>query len=300
MAKPFDSLAKEILDVLLHDLGRLETEVDVPALVSQRADLFFVPDPLRDEERRALGLLGRITAMAALLEPFHEAPSVEEVLACVRKTLNHRHALLLAKRPAAERAWLLCGGRPDAAFRVLGAVPAPGWPSGVYHLSAGMPVSFVVLSELEETDDTLSLRLMGSGATLASALRTLRERYGVLPRGRALFAEVVQVFLAARKRGERLTEEFMVDLTEAYEYMDRQHEEGLRKGIQKGREEGREEGARALLTRLTELKLARPLTDAARAVMLHRVELDGVEGVGEALVSLDRDALAAWLAATRG
>ncbi len=291
MATPFDSLAKEILDVLLHDLGRLETEVDVPALSSQRADLFFVPEPLRDDERRALGLLGRITAVAVLLEPFHGAPSLDDVFACLRKVLNHRHAMRLAKRPVAERAWLLCGRRPDAAFRALGAVPAPGWPRGVYHLSAGMPVSFVVLSELEETDDTLSLRLMGSGATLAAALRTLRERYSVLPRGRALFAEVVQMFLAARKRGERLTEEFMVDLTEAYEYMDRQHEEGLQKG--------REEGARSMLTRLTELKLARPLTDAERAVMLQRIELDGVEAVGEALVSLDRDALGVWLSSLR-
>ncbi len=99
------------------------------------------------------------------------------------------------------------------------------------------------------------------------------------------------MFLAARKRGERLTEEFMVDLTEAYEYMDRQHEEGLQKG--------REEGARSMLTRLTELKLARPLTDAERAVMLQRIELDGVEAVGEALVSLDRDALGVWLSSLR-
>ncbi len=80
----------------------------------------------------------------------------------------------------------------------------------------------------------------------------------------------------------------MVDLTEAYEYMDRQHEEG------------RAEGARSMLVRLTELKLARPLTDAERAAMLGRLDLDGVESVGGALVSLDRDALALWLAATRG
>ena len=129
---------------------------------------------------------------------------------------------------------------------------------------------------------------MGSGATLASAPRTLRERYGALPRGRALFAEVVQVLLAARKRGERLTEEFMVDLTEAYEYMDRQLQQG------------RVEGARSVLTRLTELKLARPLTDAERSAMQRRLDLDGVEAVGEALLSLDRDTLTVWLAAPRG
>lgn len=290
MASPFDTFAKEILDVLLHDLGQLETEVEVTALPSQRADVLFVPDPSRDAERRALGLLGRITATAVLLEPFHEAPSVEEVLSCLRKVLNHRHARALSRRPAAERTWLLCAGRPDRALAAFGATPAKGWPRGIYFPCPALPLAFVVLSELDDGDETLPLRLMGAGATLTAALQALRQRYGVLPRGHALFAEVVQVFLAARQRGEGLTEALMVDLSEAYEYMRQQHEEGMREGMR--------EGVRLVLSaiaRVAESRLARALTEPEREALALKIQHDGAEAVGDALVSLDRDALARWL-----
>lgn len=296
MASPYDTFAKEILDVLLHDLGQLETEVEVPALPTQRADVLFVPDPSRDAERRALGLLGRITETAVLLEPFHEAPSVEEVLACLRKVLNHRHARALSRRAAAERTWLLCAGRPDGALAALGASPAKGWPRGVYAPGPALPLSIVVLSELDEGDETLPLRLMGAGATLTAALQALRQRYGSLPRGHALFAEVVQVFLAARQRGEGLTEALMVDLTEAYEYMRQQREEGMREGLREGMREG------VLLVfptvvRVAESKLARALTHAEREALTQKIHDDGAEAVGDALVSLDPVELARWLAA---
>jgi hypothetical protein len=290
MATPFDSLAKEILDLLLHDLGQLETEVEVAALPSQRADVLFVPDPARGDERRTLGLLGRMTERAALFEPFHDAPGVEEVRACLRKILNHHHARSLSQRGGAERSWLLCAGRPDGALIAFRAAPSVGWPRGFYDLGAALPLSLVVLSELDDGDDTLPLRLMGTGATLKAALHALRTRYGVLPRGRALFAEVVQVFLAARRRGERLTEELMVDLTEAYEYMRQQHTEGLREGLR--------EGVLLVLptiVRVAESRLEREVTEAERETLLQKIHTDGAEAVGDALVSLDPDALARWL-----
>jgi hypothetical protein len=135
---------------------------------------------------------------------------------------------------------------------------------------------------------------MGAGATLRAALRALRTHYGALPRGRALFAEVVQVLLAAQRRGERLTEELMVDLTEAYEYMRQQHSEGLREGLR--------EGVILVLptvVRVAESRLARVVTDAEREALLQKIHTDGAEAVGDALVSLDPDALARWLAPPR-
>lgn len=294
MAAPFDTLAKEILDLLLHDLGRLEREVEVPAPPSQRADVMFVPDPRRTAERRALGLIGRMTETAVLFEPFHEAPGVEDVLACLRKILNHRHARSLSQRDGAEQSWLLCGGRPDGALIAFRATPSVGWPRGFYDLGSALPLGLVVLSELDDSDYTLPLRLMGAGATLRAALRALRTHYGALPRGRALFAEVVQVLLAAQRRGERLTEELMVDLTEAYEYMRQQHSEGLREGLR--------EGVMLVLptvVRVAESRLARAVTDAEREALLQKIHTDGAEAVGDALVSLDPDALARWLAPPR-
>jgi len=295
MATSFDSLAKEILDLLLHDLGQLETEVEVAALPSQRADVLFVPDPARDDERRTLGLLGRMAERAALFEPFHDAPGVEEVRACLRKILNHQHARSLSQRGGAERSWLLCAGRPVGALIAFRAAPSAGWPRGFYDLGEALPLSLVVLSELDDSDDTLPLRLMGAGATLKAALYALSARQEVIPRGRSLNNTVVQVFMSARRRGLRITEDLMLDTTEAEEYLRQQHTEGLREGLR--------EGVLLVLptvVRVAESRLARAVTDAERETLLQKIHTDGAEAVGDALVSLAPDALARWLSPPRG
>lgn len=82
----------------------------------------------------------------------------------------------------------------------------------------------------------------------------------------------------------------MVDLTEAYEYMRQQHEEGMREGMR--------EGVRLVLSaivRVAESRLARSLTDPEREALAQKIQHDGAEAVGDALVSLDGDALARWL-----
>ncbi|MBK6535142.1 MAG: hypothetical protein IPF99_38115 [Deltaproteobacteria bacterium] len=295
MATSFDSLAKEILDLLLHDLGQLETEVEVAALPSQRADVLFVPDPARDDERRTLGLLGRMTERAALFEPFHDAPGVEDVRACLRKILNHHHARSLSQRGGAERSWLLCAGRPDGALIAFRATPSVGWPRGFYDLGEALPLSLVVLSELDDSDDTLPLRLMGAGATLRAALYALSARQEVIPRGRSLNSTVVQVFMSARRRGLRITEDLMLDTTEAEEYLRQQRREGLREGLR--------EGVLLVLptvVRVAESRLARAVTDAEREALLQKIHTDGAEAVGDALVSLAPEALARWLTPPRG
>ena len=295
MATSYDSLAKEILDLLLHDLGQLETEVEVAALPSQRADVLFVPDPARDDERRTLGLLGRMTERAALFEPFHDAPGVEDVRACLRKILNHHHARSLSQRGGAERSWLLCAGRPDGALIAFRAAPSAGWPRGFYDLGEALPLSLVVLSELDDSDDTLPLRLMGAGATLKAALYALSARQEVIPRGRSLNSTVVQVFMSARRRGLRITEDLMLDTTEAEEYLRQQRREGLREGLR--------EGVLLVLptvVRVAESRLARAVTDAEREALLQKIHTDGAEAVGDALVSLAPEALARWLSPPRG
>ncbi len=284
MATPFDSLAKEILDLLLHDLGQLETEVEVAALPSQRADVLFVPDPARDAERRTLGLLGRMTERAALFEPFHDAPGVEDVRACLRKILNHHHARSLSQRGGAERSWLLCAGRPDGALLAFRAAPSIGWPRGFYDLGAALPLSLVVLSELDDSDDTLPLRLMGAGATLKAALYALSARQEVIPRGRSLNNTVVQVFMSARRRGLQITEDLMLDTTEAEEYLRQQRREGVLLVL-------------PAVVRVAESRLARAVTEAEREMLLQKIHTDGAEAVGDALVSLAPDALARWLSA---
>ncbi len=178
-----------------------------------RATGRFAPSREHDDERRALGLLGAMTEVACLFEPFHEAPSPDEVRACLRKVLNAHHAGTLDAKRAVERMWLLCGGRPDQAIAELGARPLPRWPTGFYELR-GMLLAIVVLWELPARADTLALRLMGAGALFRAAFDDLCTRYGEAPRGEALYEIVIQTHLDARRRGAP-TESIMIDTSEA-------------------------------------------------------------------------------------
>jgi hypothetical protein len=99
-----------------------------------------------------------------------------------------------------------------------------------------------------------------------------------MPRGRALFAAVVQVLLAAQRRAEPITEATMFDTGEAEEWMRRERAEGMR------------------LVRVVEGKLARTLTDPEWDALMQMIGDDGAASVGAAL---DADALARRLAARR-
>ena len=162
VSSPFDHFAKDVLDLMLSAHGRLDTEVEAPALKAQRADVMFEPDPSHDTHRRALGLLGAMTERCCFFDPFHEAPDVSQVRNCLRKLLNHHQARALGHRRTAEISWLLCGGRPNSALSSLRFTPSPSWPRGFYDLGVALPLSIVVLSELPETSDTLAFRMMGA------------------------------------------------------------------------------------------------------------------------------------------
>jgi hypothetical protein len=97
--------------------------------------------------------------------------------------------------------------------------PASAWPTGFYALSEALPVTVVVLSELEDTPDTVALRLMSRSDSLNRALRTLRGRTADVPQGRRLFVAVVNWIHTSRGRGLRWEEDAMLDLTETEAFL---------------------------------------------------------------------------------
>src|SRR5687767_3236203 len=127
MRTPYDQFSKRLLEEVLSGVARVEADAEVGAPDVQRVDVYCVPDPARDTERRALGLLGAMIATPCLFEPFHRAPSIDEILECLRKQLTLRHLQLVrARREGTEGSlprpvlWVIAGGRPDAAIRSLG------------------------------------------------------------------------------------------------------------------------------------------------------------------------------------
>jgi len=84
-----DTLAKDVLEVLLDDLGTFVRECEVPAPAAQRADSYFAPDESALPALNALGLLGRMCLRPCVFDPFSDAPSPDELRESVRKLLNH-------------------------------------------------------------------------------------------------------------------------------------------------------------------------------------------------------------------
>jgi hypothetical protein len=291
VSSPFDQFAKDVLDLLLSAHGRLETEVEAPALKSQRADVMFDPDPSHDEARHALGLLGAMTDRCCFFDPFHEAPDIAEVRSCLRKLLNHQHARALGHRPAAEVSWLLCGGRPNTALGAMPFAPSAAWPHGFYDLGAALPLSIVVLSELPETADTLALRLMGAGLTLRRAILDLQQTPPGAVRD-ALVRRVVELHHDRRASDPRGPDEADEDeLMRSLPFV----EELERRCRAEGRSEGRSEGTLLALVRIVERRLHREASAPERDALRARLDHIG-ESALDAALDLDPVALEAWLA----
>lgn len=297
VASPFDQFAKDVLDATLSSHGRVEAELEVPALSSQRADVFFDPDPAQVAALLRAGPLERMAARRCFFEPFHQAPSVPDVTACTRKLLNHQHAGELSGRPAAERSWLLCGGRPDAALGAFAMTAMPDWPRGYYGMCDALPLAVVVLSELAVTAETLPLRLMGAGSTLRGALAEM-ERLGPGPLRDALLRPVVQLIAAQRRRRDMSStvlspeEEDLMRSLPLVEELERQW-------LAQGVAQGVAQGQWTTLARVVERRLRRKLTPLETEALRSRLERDG-DRVLDDVVDLDTQALAAWLARNPG
>jgi hypothetical protein len=289
MGNPFDQLAKKIGLRALGPSGFTAVEHEIPSN-AHRADLRHDPDPSRRTERARLGLLGRLASVACLVEFFSSAPGEEKVIDCVGKLLafrqeqrceadratreeNHEGQAKPAPRFVKPFLWIISAGRPSNVLSLLGAVPAKGWPQGVY-LSPGTPldagatgppelggmlrVGIVVASELPRERSTILVRIMAGGAALPAALADL----AALPPGaherEVASMDVLELRRALGSKPNRTVEEeeYVVSTQDAFEEL-----------REEGRAEGRtEEAARAVLTALRVRGI--PVGDAARERIL--------------------------------
>ncbi|MBI5517561.1 MAG: hypothetical protein HY909_27570 [Deltaproteobacteria bacterium] len=291
MHAAFDQFGKQVAEVLLAPTGTVVVDGELAATDAQRPDVRYEPDPKKAAERAELGDLGRMAEGPCTLELMHEAPSVDEMLGCLRKVLtwNHLRALLPDPQPGeAPRSsavcWLLCGGHPKTAALELALVPMPGWPAGFLWASPGLPLRVVVCSQLPRTPATLPLRLLGAGVTLREAMEDLRA----MPSGplRDKLRWLVRYFL--RQRANRATlapgepaelEATVIDLSE-FQAMDDQL---------------RREGQLAPLLHQFERKLCRVLTEAERETLLGRLVAMGPTRLSDVVLDLDGPTLDAWL-----
>jgi hypothetical protein len=125
-----------------------------------------------------LGLLGRIAAIPCLLEPFRNAPSIQDIKTCVLKLLwiqedQYRRAdrdkrQLLNQELA--HLWVLATRLDQPTIDKLGGHQHPDWPKGVFFLAESWDTVLVAINKLPITPETLWLRLLGKGKPLEQAI----------------------------------------------------------------------------------------------------------------------------------
>jgi hypothetical protein len=284
-----DQRAKQLASRLLEGFGETTTSEEVLA-DSQQIDVWHLPNE-GSQDRTRLGMFGRMTKSACLLEPYHEPPDDDALRECIRKHLSFHHARVLKARAGGGKVvlplatcWIVSSGRPVSALPAFGFAPAGGWPRGIYATPPGFRVNLVVLTEVPRSRDTLLLRLLGRGAVLQHALRDLLA----LPEGSWERTATFPVFARLRfdmpqDPHDRTAEEEELAVTS------QQMVEALQR-------EAMEEGAERAFAHQFERRLRRVLRDDERACLRKRAETLGLERIGDVVLDLSEDELAAWLA----
>ena len=153
---PHDQFAKEYLQELLSPLGEVETSKDVTAEVRE-IDVWFQPTSVdAGEYVQSLGLLGKMAATPAIIEPFRNPVSAEGIFSCVVKLLNSRAEL--GRRANREerrfeerqlpRLWILTPTASELLLNNLGFrthEESEGWGKGVYFLSEAWRVGLLAI-----------------------------------------------------------------------------------------------------------------------------------------------------------
>jgi hypothetical protein len=164
---PHDDFCKAYLEELLFNVGQVHLDRPVKS-ETRRADVWFVPDPARANNRTTLGLLGRLTTTACFLEPFRNPATWHEVRDCMGKLISSERSLFrqakAQQQPLAEaelpKLWLLVPTASVEMRRAFGATRHPS-ETGLYLCPEAYRTGLVVLHQLPKTTDTLWLRVLG-------------------------------------------------------------------------------------------------------------------------------------------
>jgi hypothetical protein len=285
MRNRFDHGAKQIGQEALGPSGTTVANDEINP-ETQYADLRHEPDPARQAERDRLGLLGRIAAVACLIEIYSDAPAAEEFRGCLSKHLASWQQRARKVRsegrkrseqdppagaPADPFLWIIAAGSPTTLLTRLKLERAPDWPAGVYLFGEDvLRVGIIVASELPRDTTTLLVRLMAGGPLLAQAVREV----AALPPGAHVRAVAEPILLQLQHvLGQQPSQtpeeqEFIVAMLKTWE-------EGRAEARAEGRAEARAEAhveseANAVLTVLCARGIEVP--DAARARILAQTD----------------------------
>jgi hypothetical protein len=283
-----DKFAKDYLEELLKDYGEVKSSEKVSGEIKE-IDVFFTPSKQQSSNLQVLGLLGRFAEYPAIIEPFRNPASTDEICDCILKLLEVK-ALLRREAKANKtklqeseipKLWVLTPTVSETRLSSFGTIQKEGWLSGVHFLPDALRTVIVAIHQLPQTPETLWLRLLGRGSVQSQAIVELQA----LPLNHPYQKATLELVYNLREN-LRVNQELEED--------DRELIMRLEPLYQRDREQAIQSGEQRLIIRQLNRRIGE--INASLIERIKGLSIEQLENLGEALLDFSNVAdLETWL-----
>jgi len=289
-----DQFAKEYLKELLSPLGSVTVSRKIPAEVRE-VDVLFVPEERNESSLRtlgvfALGILGKIVENSAIIEPFRNPVTTDEICSCIGKLFdfdaecnrlaNREEKPLIPSDRA--RLWILSPTLSKPILDSFGAnLELESFGEGVYRLPPAFRTTIVVIHQLPRTPETLWLRLLGKGNVQKTAIAEFKS----LPDKTQFKDKVLELLsnlFAMLDVGQNLDSEERELIMELSSLYLERIKDATERGIEQGIERGIEREAVSFVMRLLNRRFGLISSDIEQKI--RNLPVNRIEDLGEALL----------------
>ncbi len=294
----WDKFSKDLIETLLSPYGQVIVSKEITSEV-QKIDLWFSPHHPNLSE--TLGLLGKLSQIPCLFEPYRNPITQEDILDCLDKRLTVRGQLRREAKKKKQRisnneipfVWILT---PTVSYRVLNSFAghlSDEYGKGVYILAESLKVGVVVIHQLAETPETLWLRLLGRGRKREKAISELEGMSSQNP----LKSETLELLYNVTRNLEATStqiqedREFIMRLAPLYQ---QEKEQAIQQGEQRGEQRGEHKEALKLVFRLLQRRFGEIPQDVEETI--RQLSVERLEDLGLALLDFESQSdLITWL-----
>ncbi|MCC5629753.1 DUF4351 domain-containing protein [Nostoc sphaeroides CHAB 2801] len=292
-----DKFAKDYLEELLKDYGEVNSSEKVSGEIKE-IDVFFTPDKQQSSNLQILGLLGRFAENPALIEPFRNPASSDEICDCILKLLEVK-ALLRREAKANKiklqdseipKLWVLTPTVSETRLSSFGTLEKDSWLSGVHFLPDALRTAIVAIHQLPQIPETLWLRLLGRGSVQSQAIIELQG----LPLNHPYQKATLELVYNLREN-LRVNQELEADDRELVMRLEPLYQ----RDREQAKQEGRQEGEQHLIIRLLNRRVGE--INESLIERIKGLSVEQLETLGEALLDFSNVAdLEAWLNQQQG
>ncbi|MEA5574175.1 DUF4351 domain-containing protein [Calothrix sp. UHCC 0171] len=283
-----DQFAKDYLEELLKDYGEVKPSEKVSGEIKE-IDVLFTPSARQTANLQLLGLLGRFAEYPAILEPFRNPASSDEICDCIVKLLEVKAELrreakgnkTKLQEETIPKLWVLTPTASPAILSSFNVNRKEEFVPGVYFLGDALRTAIVAIHQLPLTPETLWLRVLGRGRVQEQAIVELQA----LPLNHPYQQAILELVYNLREN---------LRVNQELEEEDRELIMRLEPLYQRDKEQAIQSGEQRLILRLLNCRIGE--INASLIERVRGLSIEQLENLGEALLDFSGVAdLEAWL-----